>query len=543
MANAIPTLMVVNYKGSGNVAVHKLLNGTTLDPTQDGNDVLTGTLEAPTNQYNAQNRLLEAFGLRLLLHGARVYERDTGGTGNWGAVESVGSATTASHSGLHLLFPGGVPTVAFMDYSGGNIRLYTTIDGTTWVGPTNIGVAPGTIAYVSNSLVFGNSLVWAVLYSTGTGVTIYDLSLASTLQINPTGNLSAIPRVDMVVNQSKLFFAYQGTSGGPLAYPFRVDRLDGSAFTNIFLGANAYPNSGMVPVIFNDGYDLIIIYATGAKEARRLTNPTGSSTATNITTTLLSSVPGSIPLGWNKYVSIDPDPTQATVYLWCNAGDTNTGTYDLYRYRYRQITHGAPAGAFTLGEFVEQASTGARGRIMETTGTSLDLTDVTGTFNATNNITGDDSGAVAAATSLLNEQALVSIGNGIPKTNFGISHIADGGLDRIPAKGAARPAWDGLPSEVPNARRHFFRVYGTGSTINLKLYYSTAEEAPDMEGTLSGVAISSGSPPTTPTFNISLNRIENLTPDDGATLYYVDHNATADGITAGQKHTLILDID
>jgi hypothetical protein len=541
MANPIPTLSVVNYKGSGNVTVHKLLNGTTLDPAQDGSDVLAGNLEVPpATTNNHANRIVEAFGKRYLLHGERVYERDSGGSGNWGSIFSAENISSYEHSGLHLLHPGGVPTLCFLDWTQGSaVRKHTSTNGTSFVTDSNIATINGFADWIGPSIVFGNSIVWTLQGNTG-GLLIHDLALDTTIQPALTGNSTLdTPGVDLLVHKNKLFIVYQGSNS------INIDRLDGSSLTNIFL-TTPFTQGGAVPTIFSDGDEIILFFnqfSAGDNVAYAITDPTGTPGSVLIST-ILDGITHTSPHGWNKYVSIDPDPTQATTYLWHNAGDPDTGTFDLYRYRYRQITHGAVTnGPFTLNEFVEQAGTGARGRVMESDGSSLDLTDVTGTFNNTGVITGDSSGAFATATSLLVYQTLVSLGSGISKANFGITNVSDGGLDRIPTAPSARPAFDGIPVEIAGgSTKFFFRVYGTGSAITLEIFSSIESQAPDTQVTLvsGSLVIESGAPPTTP--SMSTTQITNVTPDSGATLYSFEADLSSVGITSGQAYNLLIDI-
>jgi hypothetical protein len=540
MANPIPTLSVVNYKGSGNVSVHKLLNGLALDPTQDGNDVLVGNLESPSNSdvNNHANRIIEAFGKRYLLHGIRIYERDQGGPGVWGSIFSSESINSARHSGLHLLHPSGVPTLCFLEWPGGAVRKYTSTNGTSFVIDTSIGTINGFVDSIGPSVVFGNSIAWLVQGDTG-GLLVHDLDLDATIQPALTAGPNQSGDVDILVHKNKLFISYgSGTT-------MRIDRLDGSSLTNIF-SSGSFLNSGSRNVMFSDGEEIIIFYdqfSAGANKAFVITDPTGTPGSVNIDS-VIAGIAHNSPHGWSKYVSVDPDPTQATVYLWHNAGHLNAGTFDLFRYRYRQITHGSTTGAFLQNEFVEQAGTGARGRIMEIDpGVSMDLTDVTGTFNNTGIITGDDSGAFATATSLLVYQTVVSLGSGISKVTFGITNTADGGLDRIPTATSARPSLEGVPTEIAgDTTKFFFRVYGTGSVIALELFASGDSEAPDTQVTLTGgtLVVESGAPATTPV--ISGNQITNITPDSGATLYSFQAQLTSVSISSGQSFTVLLDI-
>ena len=106
--------------------------------------------------------------------------------------------------------------------------------------------------------------------------------------------------------------------------------------------------------------------------------------------------------------------------------------------------------------------------------------------------------------------------------------------------GTSRVALEGAQvEEAGGIIKQEFRVWGTGPVINVKVYFSPDEIAPSTEATLSAVAVESGSPATTPT--LSSNTINNITPDDGATLYSFRWTATTNGIGEGQGYTLMMD--
>jgi hypothetical protein len=126
--------------------------------------------------------------------------------------------------------------------------------------------------------------------------------------------------------------------------------------------------------------------------------------------------------------------------------------------------------------------------------------------------------------------------------DFVVSHRRYGGGNISPAQvdGTSRIAFEGNPvEEAGGLMKREFRVWGTGPAINAKLYFSPDEQAPSTEATLGAVAVESGSPATTPTLNA--NTINNITPDDGSTLYSFRWAASADGISEGQGYTLLMD--
>ena len=232
MANPIPTLMCVKYRGAGNVTVRKLLNGITLDPTQDGNDVLVTSSEAPVGSTDHQhfNRLVEAFGKRYLLHGHRVYERDEGGDGNWGVVSEPDlggqSVTDKAHSGLHLLYPAGGPTLAFRYHIDATpLQIAKTTDGSTWTVQGSGLAAVNADNNVGPSIVYGDSIFWWLEGNSGT-VEVrafnFDTLVATQYSIVGAGESN------FHVHDDKLYILVPDS--GLFAQLFR---FDGSGFTDL----------------------------------------------------------------------------------------------------------------------------------------------------------------------------------------------------------------------------------------------------------------------------------------------------------------------
>jgi len=553
MVNPIPTLSVVSYKGSGNVTVHKLLNGTTLDPLQDGNDVGGGSppgLEVPsaTDVNGHANRLIEAFGKRFLLHGFRVYERDQGGSGNWGEVTGLGlSATDIAHSGLHLLHPAGVPTLAFLR---GETAVNTvmsvifTTDGATWTEITT-PLSILAVSEINHSIVYNDSIFWWADSNDGIEVRSYDFALGNALEHN-VPELTIDNSSTFHVHQGELFVAginNQGTDNAGLW------RLDGTTFTPIDFGGDDPRNLGSSFGMWSDGNDLILCFQTTlpTKNAWRVSNVLfGESFSVTDINTILTNCASTAMASYIPFVSLDPDPSPAEqrVYFWQRTGDYNGGTFNLFRFNYRVITTDTHTGAFALGEIVTGGTSGAIGLVTDiVVGMSLSMTNVTGTFQSSEVLAGNIVG-VTNSTSTLADVPATALGTGIAGNNFGLPQVTDGGLDRIPTATSVRPAVDGLPVEITGSKtKLFFRVYGTGiPTIILEAFISPVSEAPDMLLTLVGgtLIVESGAPATTPT--ISGNQIINITADSGVALYSFQADLTAAGITSGQNYTLILDI-
>ena len=551
MPNPIPTLMCVKYRGSGNVTVHKLLNGTTLDPTQDGSDVLVGNLETNGGStfHVHHNRLIEAFGKRFLLHGHRVYERDEGGAGTWGVVSEPDlgtlSVTDGRHSGLHLLHPDGVPTLAFLYRSAFELwAVAETTDGVTWT-KTEPGINTGSEVSFGPSAVYRNSIFWFLGGNDTNHIRSYDFStrVAREHDVNFSARAD-FPCSNLHVHNDKLYFTHMDAANDTHLF-----RFNGTNFPAAGEITSVQTNPAGAQCLFSDGNDMIALFNNNASNrfAFRLSNfETGFGfTKVDITSPVLNGVGTSDPRGFYPFLSVDPDPSIAEqrVYFWQNAGNKNSGTFDLRRFEYRIITFTTISGSFSLGETVTQAVTGASGVVVAVVaGVSLEMTDVSGTFDATNILTGGSSGATGTATSLLVEQASTDLGSGLSAGEFGLAMSTEGGLDRIPT--SVRPALEGVPVEITGDKtKFFFRVYGNATpAISLEAFASSSVEAPDRQLTLVGgtLIVESGAPATTPT--ISGNQITNITADSGVALYSFQAELSSASITEGLSYTILLDI-
>ena len=554
MANPIPTLMCVKYRGTGNVSVHKLLNGIALDPTQDGSDVLVGNVETEggTAFHVHHNRLIEAFGKRFLLHGQRVYERNEGGDGNWGVVSEPDlgglSVTASEHSGLHLLHPDGVPTLAFM-YSVGNTWFAAkTTDGAVWTTNSSSPLASGSNTSWGPSIVYRDSIFWWFGGNDTNNIRSFNFStlVHSEHDLN-FSSTTDVPGSNIHVHNDKLYVLDHDAANDTHLY-----RFNGTVFQSIGEITSSPTSNGGAKCLFSDGNNLIAMFdlQSTTRLAFRLSNfETGfAHTPVDITNPVLDGgnpVESSDPRGFYPFLSTDPDPSVAEqrVYFWNNSGNKNGGTFDLRRFEYRIITFTTIGGSFSLGETVTQAVTGASGVVVAVVaGVSLEMTDVSGTFDATNILTGGSSGATGTATSLLVEQASTDLGIGLRADLYGLAMSTEGGLDRTPTATSVRPALEGVPVEIAgNKTKFFFRVDGAG-TASLEAFASSSAEAPDRQLTLvdGTLIVESGAPATTPT--ISGNQITNITADSGVALYSFQAELSSANITEGLSYTILLDI-
>jgi len=460
-----PTIMVVKNKSTP-IQVRKLLLGTTLDPTQDGDNITADTsTEGITTGDNPNNPMIEAFGRRYLWHRSHILERDIGGEGAWGISLTIalgggsdGVFNGRYHSGLHVIYPAGVETLVGMfvrDVSSTQVHYYKTTDGINWT-TNQVATLAGTATAFGRSIVFGSSVYWLV-YGSGTALIVRDFNLDTTITWDqtdldgPTVWISSSgATADFAIHKDKLFLAAARTNQN--SFDSVLFRLDGSVWTTAITLDAGTDGGGTVDrcVLFSDGDDLIFFYNDSVPTCIRVQNPlTGSISVSDITGTVLSGVGGGISGQWQKYLDVTT-PGTPVWYLWYNQGGQNVGTYDCYQY--------------------------------------------------TNIST-----------------ALTLLGSGISAVDFTLPSIGDGGSDRIPAKTEGRPQFDGLPSEVIGGRKRLFRVFGVGSDLTLSQYHSADQEAPETLSTLvnASITIEDATDATGLVGNLGELALEALSPTSG----------------------------
>jgi hypothetical protein len=319
------------------------------------------------------------------------------------------------------------------------------------------------------------------------------------------------------------FFTFNAVASFPV-----IQRLDGVSFTTVLTLDDAgavNQGTGNVSGMWPDGNDLIVAFVKDNStpvHVYRCSNVNSYSvdaaSDTNINS-VLSSIGNTSQGGLYPFLSAHPDPTAAEqqLYFWYKDGQLNSGTFTLFRFNYRRIAHGAETAApFVVGETITQTTSGAEGLVTSVNAGSLDLTNVTGTFNDTDTLTGSVSSNTAPATGLLVEQACTNLGAGPSGVNFGLPCAVNGGLERIPAIGQGRPVFSGILGEQPGgSRRRTFNMFGTGLDQDLALYYSSGSEAPDTRGTIIAVAITDTAVTSGLVGNLGEVAIEALTPTAG----------------------------
>jgi hypothetical protein len=524
MANNPPTCSVVEYTGTGNVQVYPLLP-TQLLGTQDGSDVGTGgpalaTLEVTPLGSFPTNRVIEFHNDRYCLTQdaalttSGVYKRNQPTAGQWGRVQggSWAPSIDGACSGLHVLHPNGVPTLAFISFNNANeLYLYSTTDGTSgsYWGSGYLLLETNSSQPVANgaSCVFRDSIFWSHKSFTGgagTGtVTQYDLKLNILTRHQPagigTGTNFWPSQIAFHVQDNKLFCTgYKNSTGA-----WTLWRFDAGSFVEIYSesdqGGTDWNWVWTVQIghtgIFTDltTGDLICVISGARKTdnvARcrilRFQNATGSPTRTYLDTADIGSAfTGKYFLGgtdidfnmkWIVQVDTETDPDNPRTFIAARKNSaTTTETW-------------------------------------EWTGVSTDL-------------------------------ELVSSGNGI-LNNYAWPRNTIGGGERSPRSAAvelgdtANP-----PTEVIGGTKLFFRAYGSAAAGTVTFRGTDTEETPTtiIPIIASSLTIESGSPPTTPA--ISGNTLTNFTPDNGVALYSVilDVGFTGVDIAEGDVGLIIVD--
>lgn len=114
-----------------------------------------------------------------------------------------------------------------------------------------------------------------------------------------------------------------------------------------------------------------------------------------------------------------------------------------------------------------------------------------------------------------------------------VSEKFGGGLRLFPGTAAANKIHYEYGTKVDGAFRVYYRVQGTTLGQVVRLYYSEDEETPFVLATLSAQSGGSG---------ITANAVTGVDGDDGATLYWLEWDLTADGLPNANPSHLVLDI-
>lgn len=511
----IPTIIALKYTGA--IAQSWLLIGGT-SPVQDGNNFsITNTDTGITGVTTRRtiNRIVEFLGKRFAFIAEDILERDTGGAGNWGrpaGANVIQLRQGRNLSGVHLLHSQGQPQliVAYID-TAYNFRVYRSFNGTTF-SLIHLG-APNLTSGLSKwgpSIIFRDTLYYHIQTSGNAGVDIltYNFATATAAGLSALQDNGRLLQtcLDFAVHKNNLFFVAVPESNLGAADPYRVKRFNGNSFDTAYTltgtGINfgrASAHNGGGPILFTDpaSGNLIAICPGvdngGTNEGFQAVSITDADTAlnksiddaeaTDITATV---IPASLQPGGGSATS----QSQLQVIIDNDTDPTNPAVYFFF-----------VPGPGSTGVYVSYQWNGISSVMTSIGSTTLDASE------------------------------------------YVLPHTKESLAIYRPVDPAARPELEGPPEEVVGGfTKWYFRLYGTGSAVNVKLYINADEEAPDTEATLvlGSLVVESGTPATTPT--IGSNQINNITPDGGVALYSFQFNSTADGLADGQAYTLFLNI-
>jgi hypothetical protein len=498
---AIPELLVADvFKTGAQVQVYELVGGTTLNAigTPIGADASENT--PAIGEKNVVNRVVEYRGELYMAYLETpidlVVQKFNRGTGLWTAVTLPALGGTAnSITGLYVANTGTVQRLFLALREVGDGRILYTDDGTNWsVTGTLVGIGAG---YLDRNpgIMFNNKLYQPYQFN---GYFVYEIdpiALAITALTLPdaAGTADASP-ADFAIHDDRLFLLIVDEDWG-LEANWVLQEFTGSGFvvnTQITTGAN-WNNTTPEGLngqccLFKDPNNnnlIALVNGTGSTggdgdsgaSAFRLVPSGGSFTPTNITTDLTPTAyrPGA------RGVS----PNHAQDRWFCVVvNDTSPAAPEVYIFL---AVGPAPGTGYTVYKYVTDATE---------LGTGLS-TSVAG-----------------------------------PTTAFAIPHFKSGGGLRI-NKGTGNQCMIEKGAGILGAYQISYRVYGTVASQVVRLYYSTDQEAPSVQATLSAQTGGVG---------ITANAVTGVTGDDGTTLFTLDWNLTADGVANGDACHLMLDI-
>lgn len=521
MANPPPTINVLKYAGAGNVQVFPL-PATQILGSQDGSDVGTGAPAPLANLQGANvlgidlNRNVEFLEDRYCLtadasagNQSGVYKKNTPGANDWGLVQGGAGVENnllvdGNSTGLHVLHPLGIPTLARMMFDQNNdLRLFRTEDGLTgakaaaeWGNAAQVGLPLETASASQpgnggEAIVYRDSLVWAHANFNGSAggghISQFDfvLGVLTRYQVNtilhnnqPGSNLC------LHVHNKVLFLFGWDTSG---SFFGRLTKLQAGAFVTVYTDATQAADFVGIDeghsCMFTDPAtgDLIIVMSgenngVGPRaKVIQVQNATTTATPVNdVSATVMGAVEGA-----DKY--LQGGGAASDDRRWIANIDTTTvlGTTRVF------LTTWDPGGGTETWEW---KGVGAE---ME---------------------------AVAALA-------------GITGNDFAFPANAIGGGHRRPrAAGVELGDPANPPVEVVGGTKYFFRGVGSAPVgvvtfLGTDLEDTPATVVPIVPGTL---VVESGVPPTTPT--ISGNTLINFTPDASVSLYSIVLDVDAAGV-------------
>jgi hypothetical protein len=545
------------------------------------------------------NRVIEAFGKRFVVNQqdlasdvGTIRERDQGGAGNYGIVYSWGLAANINggHSGIHIVHINGKEAVALLYYSSAGtdfIQAVWSHDGLNWNETTVAN--PQTIGTTSTAGIgrpYGSAILWVIDGSGPTTIIMmYDFETAIATQISSSG----AARFDgtqglwaLAIHDNKVFLALSTSSTSN--EDTGVRRLDGISWVNVYQNTSDIfsvgglrhlramftdPATGDLIVMFMESAPNVgmkVIQIKGAATKSGLTDASPSTDIVNLTLTVLppallsSSRTGAGGLGTHSTSMYDVNrvfvdnvttPGSPVVFL-VQAQSPNgipttaTGTtHNWYQWNgVSSLITTVGAAATNEADWVicdvvrgggERIPTIGAARPVWDGGTLLNHGTVTsGPFVAGTSITSSGTG-VGRIQTVYSDSIDIDVTSGLFLDTEVITAGAASATLSADSIDLSTPV-----EEAGGQTKVYFRVRGTGSAINLQVYFNNGSEAPDalMNLVATTVTVEAGTPATTPTN--SSTQISNVTPDGGSAIYSVNLQATAAGILSGQGYSLLI---
>jgi len=496
---AVPNLYITHQNNSGNVQVHELVGGTS--ETQIGNNVTGASVETQGDEDFPANNVIEFAGSRYLWHANTIREENTTGTGDWGSVFTTSQVDTdtenfATHSGLFLVHPSGVPTMVGMaieDSSAADTVLaIKTTDGSTFSENTGNAISIGAAGFVGPAIDFDNKLFW-ILSEDGandTVILVYDPATDTIVERSVESTVSSASFAFCPAG-GKLYMAGIPSSTGSSENPSLYELIGQefkivNTFTELQRGTSGH--FGKPALFSNNGTDLVFIVSgqrvsdlEDGDLAFEITDPgTGSQTVTERTSALIPSEfqpTGAQASNRSRYyVFIDNENsssvTSPDIYVWRLANST-TGNYEF----------------FSFTDTTTTLSSGGTGPTFE--------------FTFFENVTGGSDRISAGASSTTNK-IYAEVENPTASSTAGAMDVS-------------------------------FRAYGSSTGLTATAYFTTNRNQVSTQATLVGT-VSGG------TASRSGNTIIDVDADDGATLYTFTWDATTDSVSQGEKVNFTIDL-
>lgn len=469
-ADPPPTLNVAHIAGTGEVQVYQL-PATQILSAQDGGDVNNGAaqLETLNVQSVAHNRLAEFLDDLFLLQGftagtnqGGVFRRNEGGVGNWGKVYDPGIEFNGL-SGLYVLHPDGVPTLAFFYWEdvGDELRIVFSSDGANW---TTRNLTAGVVtspASTGIATVYRRALFWphARYDANGVAISAHDIELNTTTFFTLFDVTHTGAETSLVVHKNKMFalgIADNSAAPTPNGIRYELRRLDGGAFTRIHREADV-GGLGQYPGVLLRGHTCMFTDpATGDLIVFLSGGPSSGNTHAAVGSTKVLRFPNA---------DTDPADTDGGIDITAVVlGTVNGG--DQY------LSGGADSNLNRVWFAVEY-----KGSVWLWTYRLSTDTKCWQWRGYGDGVTPDDSEIEPVA-------GLV----GIRPNDFAIVNSPEGGGYRVARTGAVE--LEGIPEEVVGGTKVYFRGRGVSMPGVLTFYASALEQAPD---TTVPVAIIAGS--------------------------------------------------